>query len=370
MIKNMVSVMDFGSSKITMLVGVGDVNRSFRLLASADCEYEGFANGEFIDSNNLHEAISSALNCVERELECKVDNIYIGVPAEFCFVHDDILTKTFNKKTKITPKIIDDLFVEDREKNPYPSHTIINKAPLYFVINDENKTNEPVGQFATKIQARTSYILVENKFKLLIGGIMKAIGVKNYDFISNTLAESIYLIDENKRNEGAILVDCGHISTSVSQVLGDGIKELKSFSMGGGFITADLSRILDISYEEAEELKRQAILTLKPSGVDVYETKGGKKFAVKTVNEIILARVDKIVELIVKCVDNFEMELPSYIPIFLTGGGLNYYEGIKDYFRREIGREVKLVAPKALIYSKPDLSSSISLLNMSINLYK
>lgn len=370
MIKNMVTVLDFGSSKITMLVGVGDVNRSFRLLASADCEYEGFANGEFIDSNNLHEAIGVAINSIERELECKVDNIYIGVPAEFCFVHDDILTKTFNKKTKLTPKIIDDLFVEDKENNPYPSHTIINKAPLYYIINDENKTNEPIGQYATKIQSRTGYVLVENKFKLLIGGIMKSMGIKHYDFISNTLAESIYLIDENKRNEGAILVDCGHISTSVSQVLGDGLKELKSFSMGGGFITADLSRILELSYEEAEDIKNQAILTLKPSGVDVYETKGGKKVAVKTVNEIILARIDKIVELIKKCIDNFEMELPAYIPIFLTGGGLNYFEGIKDYFRREVDRPVELVSPGALIYRKPDLSSSISLLNMTINLYK
>lgn len=370
MIKNLTTVIDFGSSKITILAGVGDVNKSFKLLASVDSEYEGFSRGEFIDPNNLGTAISQALNAVENELQCKINDVYVGVPAEFCYVYDAMLTKTFPKKTKITPKIIDTLFLEDKEDNPYKTHTIINKAPLFYIINDENKTNDPVGLVANKIQARTCYVLVENSFKLLISGILDGLGVKNHDFISNTLSESIYLIDEHKRNEGGIIVDCGHISTSVALVLGSGLKELKSFSLGGGFITADLSKVLDISFEEGEELKRQAILTLKPSGVDAYTLSNGKKFGIKNVNEIILNRIDKISEMIKKCIDSFEMELPEYIPIRLTGGGLNYIEVISDYFRREFDRKVILSSPKALLYNRPDLSSSISLLNMAINLYK
>ena len=370
MTKNLTTIIDFGSSKITILAGVGDVNKSFRLLSSVDSDYAGFSRGEFLDPNSLHEAIATALNVVESELQCKINNIYVGVPAEFCYVYDAMLTKTFNKKTKITPKIIDMLFLEDKEENPYKTHTIINKAPLFYIINDENKTNDPVGLIATKLQARTSYILVDNNFKMIVSGILNSLGVKNYDFISNSLAESVYLIDEHRRNEGGIIVDCGHISTSVALVLGSGLKELKSFSLGGGFITSDLSRVLEISFEEAEELKRKAILTLKPSGIEAYELSSGRKFGIKNVNEIILARVDKIIEMIKKCIDSFEMELPDYIPISITGGGLNFIEGINDYFRREFDRPVEKVVPKALLYSRPDLSSSISLLNMAINLYK
>ena len=51
--KDVVTVMDFGSSKITVLSGVIEVNKTFKLLASADCDYEGFVNGEFVDPNNL-----------------------------------------------------------------------------------------------------------------------------------------------------------------------------------------------------------------------------------------------------------------------------------------------------------------------------
>ncbi len=370
MLKDIVSVIDFGSSKITILTGIGEVNKSFKLLATADCDYEGFANGEFVEPNNLKSKISQAINLVEKELQCKIDNIFVGVPAEFCFVYDKLLTKSFQKKIKITPKIIDNLFLEDDESNPYETHTVINKSPLFYIVNGDNKTNDPIGLIATKIQAKTSYILVENGFKMLIGGVLDDCGIKNYDFISNSLAEAIYLIDEHKRNEGAILIDCGFITTSVCQILGDGLKELKSFSLGGGFITADLSRILNISFDEAEELKSKAIITLKPLGVDVYQLENGKKFGVKTVNEIILANLDKICELIKKCIDAFDLKLPNYAPLYFTGGGINFFEAIKDYLRKEFDKPILLCNPKALLYSRPDLSSSISLLNMAINIYK
>ena len=369
MFKDMVAVMDFGSSKITVLVGVREVNKSFKLLASSDCEYEGFANGEFIDPNNLKDVISKAIADVESQLECKITNIFVGVPAEFCFVTDNMITKIFPKKTKLTLKIINSLFLEDCENNPYPSHSIINKAPLYYIVNDDNKTNDPIGLIANKIQIRCGYVLVENKFKLLISGILDSLNIKEYDFVSNTLVESVYLIDDNIRNEGCILIDCGYITTSVAQILGDGLSGLKSFSLGGGLITSDISKVLEISFDEAEELKRQIVITLNPSGSDFYQV-GEKKFNIRIVNEVVLARLDKIVETIKVCINGFDMQFPEYSPLYITGGGLNYIEGVTDYLRKALGRPIELVSPKALLYRKPDLSSSISLLSMTINLYK
>lgn len=368
--KDIVSVMDFGSSKITLLTAKSEVNNSFKLMSSVDIDYEGFGSGEFIEPNNLKNQIMQAINLAERELQCKLHNIFVGVPAEFSFTFEKTLVKTFPKKVKITSKIIDNLYLEDDEISPYTTHSIINKSPLFYIINEDNKTNDPIGQYATKIQAVTSYILVENNFKMQIGSILESLGVKNYDFLSNSLAEGVYLIDEHKRNEGAILIDCGFITTSVGIVLGDGLKGLKSFSLGGGFITADLAKVLDISYDEAEELKTQAIITLKPTGMDYYQLQNGKKFGVKNVNEIILGRLDGICELIKKCLSSMDFELPNYIPLSFTGGGLNFFEGILDYLRKEFMRPIELISPKALLYSRPDLSSSISLLNMAINIYK
>ncbi len=370
MYRDMVTVMDFGSSKITVLAGEREVNNSIRLLATAEREYDGYSAGEFVDVSNLKSIMSEVIDDIEKEMGCDVRDIFVGVPAEFCFAYDKLISKTFQKKTKINSKIVDSLFIDDDETNPYITHTVINKSSLFYIVNESNKTNSPLGMLATKLQTRAGYILVENKFKLIVGGILDSLNIRNYDFISSTLAESVGLLPEAKRNEGAIIVDCGYMSTSVAQALGDGLKELKSFSMGGAFITSDIAKVCDVSFEEAEEIKQQAILTLTPMGVEYYETSTGKKFSIKAINDIILNRVDKILAMVYKCIDTFAMELPKYIPIYLTGGGLNYLEGIKDYFRKVLDRPIELVSPKMMLYAKPDLSSSICLLDMALNLYK
>jgi len=53
MAKNTVSVLDFGSSKLTLLVGNRTVNNNFNIISSSDIEYAGFMNGEFLEEENL-----------------------------------------------------------------------------------------------------------------------------------------------------------------------------------------------------------------------------------------------------------------------------------------------------------------------------
>ena len=55
--KDIVSVIDFGSSKITMLTGKEEVNKSFKLLSSVDIDYDGYSSGEFIEARQKLEAI-------------------------------------------------------------------------------------------------------------------------------------------------------------------------------------------------------------------------------------------------------------------------------------------------------------------------
>ena len=75
----------------------------------------------------------------------------------------------------------------------------------------------------------------------------------------------MYLLSDTKRENPSIIVDCGYLSTSVSITKGNGLLSLNSFSVGGAQVTSDLSECLKISYNEAEELKKQIILCINLS---------------------------------------------------------------------------------------------------------
>ena len=200
---------------------------------------------------------------------------------------------------------------------------------------------------------------------------MCGVGVYTYELISAALCESLYLIEPENRQNGAIFIDCGFITTSVNAIYGEGVTDLKSFSIGGGHITGDLMEVLEIPFESAEQLKRKAILTLAATDEDYYETlieNSIVKFKARLVNEIILARIDEIVLAIEKCLDMFDNKLSDDVVIYLSGGGLNYFKGVAQYLENNLNRVVKLVAPQPLQYNKPTLSSVLGIMHTAISM--
>ncbi len=368
-LKNNVAVLDFGSSKISLIVGNKN-DGNLNIIANGESDYAGFMDGEFIQPNLLKDAVKTALDSVQFDLKTRITKLYIGVPAEFCYNTEKELALNLTKRTRLTQKHIDRLFYISDDNILSTTHTIINKAPMYYTLDDCNRTSQPIGCFATSIKARTCFVLVENQFIYLIKSIMNDLKISEFEFVGDILAQSHFLLDSEERNKGCILVDCGYITTSVSYLLGEGIVDMKSFSLGGGLITSDLSEILKLPFRHAESVKRQVILTLQATGLDVYEymtERGVEKVNAGDANRIALARIEQICDTIRTCIDDFCEKPNDYTTIYLTGGGLSYMKGIEYVLEKNLDRPIKIVKPR-LKYSKPDLSSVISLLDTSLNL--
>ncbi|MBR2468147.1 MAG: rod shape-determining protein [Clostridia bacterium] len=369
MAKCEVAVLDFGSSKITILVGVKGVNNTFKVIASGSCEYAGFMNGEFIEPENLSSAISYAKNQAENAYGKKIKRLYVGVPTEFCYNSIEHISMNLNNRVRIKQKHINKLF-ENANIN-YKDREIINKTPIYFVLDDSNHVLNPEGCTTSTLEVMASYISVEQDFYNFMDKIFCEVGVYTIELISLALAESLYLIGPEFRQNGAILVDCGFITTSVNAVFFEGVTDLKSFSLGGGYITSDIMEVLQIPFDSAEQLKRKMILSINPTDEDVYDVVIDHEmhtYPAKMINDISLARIDMIAEGIIKCLQSFKNKLEDDMIIYLTGGGLSFIKGIGLYLEEILNRKVVIVAPQPLQYNKPDLSSSLSLIDAAINI--
>ena len=191
----------------------------------------------------------------------------------------------------------------------------------------------------------------------------------NCQYTSSVLAESLYLLEPEVRDRFAIIIDSGYITTSVALVRGDGILSLNAFSVGGGHITGDLSQCLNLKFNEAEKLKRKVVLSLDASEDDFYETiVGGTITPVpsKMVNEIVESRLDMIAMTINKILHSININYPDYIPIYLTGGGLSYLKGAKDYLSKIMGKNLEVIAPPVPQLNSPHYSSVLGLLDIAL----
>lgn len=362
-----VSCLDFGSSKISVMIAESGINNTFNIRGTGEMEYAGFYNGGFVEPEKLYEAIAGCILKAETNSGIKVEKLHIGVPAEFTFVECKNSSVAFNKRLKIGDQEVANLFSLASREVKHDGATIISRSPIYFLLDDSRKVIDPKGEVSTRLSGQISFTLADNKFIELIDNIVKNMGLKEVEYVSSSLAESLYLLDPQVRDSGAILIDVGYLTSFVALVKGDGLMALNQFSVGGGHISADLCQILQISFKEAENLKRKVVLSLAATDSDYYEvTVNGNVTPVsaKLTNQIVASRLDMIVELINRCL--IKMKGNSYLPIFITGGGVCLLKGGKDYLSKGVGENVEMLSSKIPQLSKPTYSSILGLLDLAL----
>ena len=362
-----VSVLDFGSSKISVMIAESGINNTFNIRGTGEVEYDGFKNGSFVVPEKLYEAIASCILKAETNSGLKIEKLHIGVPADFTFVECKTSSVAFNKKVKIGDEEIANLFSLAGREIKYSGATIISRSPIYFLLDDSRKVIDPKGEYSTRLSGMVSFVLADNKFIETIDGIVKNMGLREVEYVSSCLAESIYLLDPQIRDSGAILIDVGYLTSFVAYVKGDGLISTNQFSVGGGYISADLCQVLQISFKEAENLKRKVVLSLAATDSDFYEVNVNGNVtpvSAKLTNEIVSSRLDMIVELINRCL--IKMKGNNYLPIYITGGGVCLLKGGKDYISKGIGENVEVLSSKVPQLSKPTYSSVLGLLDLAL----
>lgn len=371
MAKNCASVLDFGSGKLTAVIAERGVNNTFNIHGTGEVEYAGFYQGEFVEPENLASSIEEVLTKVQTSSGKQIDKLYVGVPAEFSFCTTKAGGVAFKKRTKIGQDEIMAFFNIVSEGVGGDNSTIINRSPINFTLDDNKKCMNPKGQVSSKLAGEISFVLADNYFINAINKILLNFGIENVEYISSPLAEAIYLIDPEIRDTGAIIIDCGYISTHVAFVKGDGLVGLNNFSVGGGHVTSDLSQILQIGFKNAENLKRKIVLSLDASDDDFYEivVKDGSTTPVsaKLTNEITLARLDMIAGLISRSLTALKSNYNGFLPVYLTGGGISYLKGGRDYLSKSIGSNIEVLSPQVPQLNRPHFSSVLGILDLVLS---
>ncbi len=368
--KESTAILDIGSSTVVALVGEHGVNGTFKICGKGDISYAGFQNSEFLEPESLKLVIGTAISNAEITSDSKITEVYVGVPGEFCSCVTKSVNLKFPKVKKITQFDVDNIYKTGNTFETDPEFTVINKSVVYYEVDSMKRVIDPVSLKAKSITGNISYILAQREFIKIIKKICSDLRIEIKGFISANLAECLYLFEPSVRDKYALLVDVGYITTSVALCRGNALLYLSSFSLGGGYITSDLSECLHISFSEAERLKHKVVLGWNASQSDTYEIEGDEiiqTYSAKATNEIVSDRIEMICEYIQKCLDNCAYDLPDFLQINVTGGGFNFIRGVKSVLSKKLKRNIAIISPNLPNVNRPDYSSEVGLLNMVLN---
>lgn len=367
MAKDTVAVLEVGSQKITFVIGSRGVNGTFVIKALFEQEYVGFFDGDFLDINSLAFAVKKVITDAVKSFRLSINKLYVGVPGEFCTVKTRECSIEFSRKRKIKESDVTALHSKlALSKNS--DYIITDVSAVRYVLGDGRSACAPIGQTSEKLGGLLTFVLCDKYYCSVLTAACKGAGNFEIQFISEVLAEGAFLFSEKKA--GKIFADVGYLTSTLAVFKGNGVPFLKSFSYGGGNICSALMESFDISVEQAEALKRKINLGYDKNDFNgVYRVGVGDeeiKILVQTANAVVRSSLDKLAELLggnlIECAD-----LPEKGVIALTGGGVSYIRGAKEYLSARLGYEFDVISARIPLMSHPNESALLSLLNLALN---
>ena len=252
--KNLLTVMDIGSSKISCLQCFTDNNDITKVIALSTIASKGITSGIITDFNLAYDSISKTIKECEKQSNEQIDQLSISLSSHRCF------TKTIRSKVQVKDELISDQDIKLSmskvlEDNYFHDKKVINISPTDFIIDNANGIINPIDMYGNtlEIDFLTTYIGI-NQYKNYAQSITKC-NVDIHRIVFSNYAAGFSVLNENELELGSIIVDIGARTTSIGMFMKNNFIFSKVLAFGGSNITEAIARKLSITYEDAEKLK-------------------------------------------------------------------------------------------------------------------
>ena len=372
--KSTVAAIDFGTSKIVTLIAEHNNVQRCDIIGAGIAPYDGFLSDGWNNPGELNDQILASIRDAEKQCHRTVRNINVGVPGLFTKVYaTEARIRMKGTNPSVSAKDIKEIFKE-AEQNLHLENgmgIIVHSSPAWFMVDNGKKTLEPVGLKGQELSALISFEVADKFFVDEVNTRMISMGYNVEGFYSTVTGEAMLCLPEEDRDRTSVLIDVGYLTTDVMVAEGDALMYLGTIEVGGGHIAADLAMGLDISMQQAEEkIKRQYVYSIDVAG-ETYELPGvdgqkARSFTRDEVTAIITPRVDEIADNIQRMLDDSGIRLGNWSTIYLTGGGLSFNRGGKDYLATRLGRPVRDVPKRTSTLNSHAYSSALGLIDLIV----
>ena len=372
--KSTIAAMDFGTSKIVTLVAETGGSTHCDIVGAGVAEYDGFLSDGWNNPGALEEKIRECIKDAEDQSHRKIKSLNVGVPAAFTRVYPTQARISLKGDTnpRVTPADVDAIFQVAANNLGSVMGTIIHYSPAWFSVDNGKQIIAPVDIKGRELSALVSFVVAD---KFFIDDVFNKLTAMEYTvdgFYSTAAGESLLFLPEEERDKTSVLVDVGYLNTDIMIVQGDALIAMETIEIGGGDISADLAQKFDISLMEAEEkIKRPYIFgsDAKKKTYDLPGSDGNKprSFTQEQVSEVILNRVDELADAIKASIENSGIRLGKWSNIYLTGGGLSFNRGARDYLGHRLDRTVRDVPMRTANFNSFSFSSTLGLMDLIID---
>ncbi len=366
---------DIGTSKVCCCLGQINKFNQIEILNSSSVECDGLKRGKIVSTDAVSRAIRFAISDIEATQDFMIKSAYVNIVGSFVSIFKTKYSvKLEDKYAGVTQKDIDEIIKNVGQLEIPDGKQIIDIVPSRF-ITESRTTEDPIGIFTSTLEAELDVIIADKDVVKTIGLAMQKAGLAMDGIVVNGFAmKDIVLTDDEKEN-GVLLLDIGAGNVDISVFKNNGIIYTDSIPVGGDTITSDISIGLEISYQEADKLKKQYGLS-KAAYIDndysiTLTTYTGeeknKTIKCSELVEIIEARVEEIFTLIRSGLeDNKVANVP--VSCVIAGQGMNTINKAEKTAEEILKYPVRFGNMKTANLIKPEVAGAYGIVKYVSNI--
>ena len=332
--------LEIGSSKITAVAGTKQPDGAIQVLAIAQEDSGSFIRkGRILNIDKMTQCIKSIKDKLEKRLNRQINKAYVGVGGMGMHTLLNCINRTFPETTKVTEDMIDELRDENIQTAP-AGYEIIDVIEQEYQLGTMSST-EPVGTLTSNLKGQFLNVVTRASVRKQIEDVFYNIGINVIEIPVSFLALANATLKDNERQSGCVFVDMGAQTTSVAVFKGNILRHAAILPIGGWNITNDIAQTLQISLEEAENLKLKhdfAIEEIDENSSEIIVLEDGRSFPINELKNIVSARLEEIIANVNHQVEISKLRPGELVAGIVVCGGVSNTSAITEAF--------KIVMPK------------------------
>ncbi len=320
---NIIVGLDAGSTKICIIVAE-DNRDGLNILSANDYRSEGIRKGIVISVDEAARSIKNAVADAQRQSGVKIQEVYASITGSHIKnIRAHGASSTGAKG--IRPEDVDmavnsaaDLYMPlDRE--------ILHLLPEDFIVDGQAGIIDPVGLYGSRLEAKVNIVTCD---AFALRNLIKCcemadLSVAEVMFQPIASAESVSTADE--MDEGVAIIDIGGGATDIAVYKDGWLKHVSVIGIGGRHFTNDVAVGAEITFNEAEVLKKKHGLMVPQSQDTAYVNVSGvdaqKKGIHKIdISEIMRMRAEELLNLILFELNLVQLQTADLSGVCITGG--------------------------------------------------
>ena len=374
---------DIGSFKICCAIGQVNIqNNKIKLLGLATTKSRGIKRGVITDRDKLIETIEKVLTDAEIMGDIKITSSYLSITGEHIRSINTQAAIALNRVNGAAGNIMErsieqaDIFqvLNLAQAVSLPvDKDILHTIPQEYVVDTLEEIKNPQGMMGRRLEARVHLVTAASTAINNLISCVEELGITVDGLVFQPIASALAALESDEMDLGVTLVELGSNTTNIAVYHGSALRHSATIPIGSASITNDIAVMLQITKKEAEKIKinyASALSSMSSNQLDIKyhpnRESEEKTISEQEVSQYVEARMQEILQMIIKEISRADIKDPLTYGIVMTGGGAEL-RNISSLVEDNLNVKVRKGKPKKIdgaleIANNPQFTTVLGLL--------